>query len=145
MSNFLCSLLYVVELYTAGLRPNGNNTTPKSLCRKKLKEYREKWTKLSAPGAVEELELGTLFPPTMLDIPPGAVIVRDVICAWKGSSILFRKIGSTIRRIPDESWTLEDFTFDIDSVTVDPSQDLLVVVELPTPWVCSFYFASTLY
>lgn len=120
----------MVELYIAGLVANKNTTSSKTHCRKQLIEYRKTWANLSTPdSAVEELDFDILFPLTLQDIPPVAVVVHDIICAWKGNSVYFRRIGSAIRGIPDEIWTLKDLQFNIESVTMNPSEDLLAVIE----------------
>ena len=43
-------------------------------------------------------------------------------------TLVFRQLPSLIRGIPDKEWSIPDLDFDVDDFTMDPAQDLLVVV-----------------
>jgi hypothetical protein len=53
------------------------------------------------------------------------------------SSIIFRQLPSTLRCIESREWRFDDFEFAIMDFAIDPSQDLLVVVDtteyVPSP------------
>lgn len=46
------------------------------------------------------------------------------------SSIVFRQLPSALRRIESREWRIDSFEFVVADFAMDPSQDLLVVVEI---------------
>lgn len=45
------------------------------------------------------------------------------------SSIEFRQLPSALRGIKSREWKIDNFDFDVADFAIDPSQDLLVVIE----------------
>lgn len=46
------------------------------------------------------------------------------------TSVSFKQLPSIVRRIDTREWSLENLGFQISDLAVDPSQDLLLVVEI---------------
>ena len=58
-----------------------------------------------------------------------AALVGGVYAVSEGTTITCYELPSRVHQTPLRSWTLEN-TFDAWSLTIDPSQDLLVLMEM---------------
>lgn len=85
-----------------------------------LKRHQDAWDNLQYTSQLDvTMEMGSVWE-----------LSGGVLAQGKGSrSLVVHQLPSDLRGIPDESWVLEDIGIPIRDFTMDPSQDLLVLVE----------------
>jgi hypothetical protein len=70
-------------------------------------------------------------------LPGGIWELYGGVLAQKGpdGSVTFRQLPSHCRIIKEREWSVKDFGFNIRDLGMDPSQDLLVLIESPQWYV----------
>ncbi|CAL1702699.1 unnamed protein product [Somion occarium] len=113
-------LRYKVELALNGMEDNPTVAMPIIDRFRILKEYHEAWEKLDFKRDY------------ILDMNSDGVweLSCGVLCQARGRrTLVFRQLPSVLRGIKERAWELEDIGVDIRDFSMDPAQDLLVVVE----------------
>ncbi|EPQ55952.1 hypothetical protein GLOTRDRAFT_138664 [Gloeophyllum trabeum ATCC 11539] len=117
-------LQYKIELAVAGMEDGPTSAISVSERLQRLKNYTEAWKTMSFSPEVETVTLtGNLW-----ELCGGVLGLSD---RAKPATLMFRKLPAIARGIEGKEWTIEDVGFPIRDFKMDPSQDLLVMIELP--------------
>ncbi|RDX52589.1 hypothetical protein OH76DRAFT_1377417 [Lentinus brumalis] len=112
---------YKIELAAAGMEDGLHSTLPASERLAALRERQSAWKRISwlsqedSPASTDSM-LWELY---------GGVFARD----QNRCTLHFWQLPSKIRRIDERKWTLDDVGVRIYDFSMDPAQDLLVIVE----------------
>ncbi len=112
---------YKIELAAAGMEDGLHSTLPASERLTVLRARQSAWKRISwlsqedSPASSDSM-LWELY---------GGVFARD----QNRSTLHFWQLPSQIRRIDERKWTLDDVGVRIYDFSMDPAQDLLVIVE----------------
>ncbi|PCH44829.1 hypothetical protein WOLCODRAFT_139276 [Wolfiporia cocos MD-104 SS10] len=116
------SLQYPIELAVSNMEDGPCSALGPAARLRRLKTHREAWDTLNYTMREK------------LPILEGAALelYKGILVQVSGDrTIHFRQLPSSFRDIDERSWTIEDVGFAIADIGIDPSQDLLVVIEKP--------------
>lgn len=115
-------LQYKIELVVAGMDDGPPSTLGPAERLQMLKRHQEAWRTL---GFSDE---------TTIPMLRGEVweLYGGVLAQARGPQALsFRQLPSVLRGVQEKEWSLEDLGFEIRDFGMDPSQELLVVIQKP--------------
>ena len=116
-------LQYKIELAISGLEDNPENSLATQTKRPLLRKYREAWKKLHCLTARKSNT-------TLIECEDGPVweLAGGVLGQSIGTRIVrFNQLGSKLRGVAAKEWSVE-IDFNMRDFTMDPGQDLLVVL-----------------
>ncbi|TFK55467.1 hypothetical protein OE88DRAFT_622844 [Heliocybe sulcata] len=118
-------LQYQIELSVAGMEDGLSKNLSIVSRLERLRAHQKAWTALKW---AEEIWVPIALSGTW-ELYGGVWAAR----AWDTRGLAFMQEPSIFREIPMKQWVIEDLGFAIRDFSLDISQDLLVLVELPTP------------
>ncbi|KZT29319.1 hypothetical protein NEOLEDRAFT_1128037 [Neolentinus lepideus HHB14362 ss-1] len=118
-------LQYKIELCVAGMDDGSSKTLSVASRLERLRAHQQAWAELKW---AEEIWVPIALSGTW-ELYGGVWAAR----AWDTKELAFMQYPSLFRDIPMKQWVIDDMGFAIRDFSLDISQDLLVLVELPTP------------
>ncbi|RPD76028.1 hypothetical protein L226DRAFT_461728 [Lentinus tigrinus ALCF2SS1-7] len=132
------SLQYIIELGAAGMEDGPSSTLTPSARLALLRERQSAWKSLTwRSEATYPMTIGEYWELY------GGVLAQEE----GGKKLVFRQLPSAIRGIEAREWEIRDAGTDIQDFSMDPAQDLLVVVEERIEYsetTCSLHLKSLL-
>jgi hypothetical protein len=118
------SLQLVIELYLSGLELGKSSLTDSQIL-SKLRDYNKAW------DGLEFVDQGPFNIPrfSFWDRARNTVAFSESL-HFGSSKVHIFQIPSTLKNIEYKTWAVGDFTFEINEIKIDASQDLLVLVEI---------------
>jgi len=121
-------LKYKIELFAANMDDGPPSSVSKADCLKLLRAHQTAWKNLT--WTKKSVVSYNSFAREIRGMPWKCL--GGVLGSAYNRSLRFIQVPSVFRGIEEKEWTVEDIGFRVGNFTMDPSQDLLVALEVET-------------
>ena len=117
---------YIIELEINGMEMNPNNDWPAAESLKRLRQHQSGWESLKGLNGLKEPIVIPMQAGDLWDLYDGVLAQANRACR-----LHLTRLASTFRHIQQEDWEISPDIPSVGAFSMDPGQDLLVLVTPP--------------